>query len=95
MTIQEKIASLPHVDTIKDKVRDVMYFRTDNPDLVIKVRINWEKIYVSERIAERQKLIEQKNIINDQQLAIEQMHTEVEHVQSQIDEIENEHENWS
>ena len=95
MTIQEKIASLPHVSTIQSKInKDVMYFRTDNPDLVIKVKVSWEKIYVSERIAERQELIEKKAIADDEQLALAQMQEEVGEIQKRIDEIENEHEGW-
>ena len=94
-TIQEKIASLPHVDVIKAKItKDVMYFRTNNPDTVIKVRVIWDRISVSERIAQRQALVEQRTITNDEELHLAMMEHEVADIQSRIDAFDAEHETW-
>ena len=92
MTVQEKIASLPHINTIKDKVKDVMWFRTDNPNIVIKVTVNWEKIDVRDREAEKQRLQQEKQIAIDDAEA--RAIAEVQLVQMRIDDINKEYESW-
>lgn len=95
MTIQEKIASLPHIDTIKSKIKsDVMYFRTDNPNIAIKVIINWERLDIREIAKKRQDLLESRDVINDETLQLSIMQDAVNRIQAEIDKLDQEHETW-
>lgn len=99
MTIQEKIASLPHINTIKDKVKDVMWFKTDNPNIVFKVNITWERIDIRDRAKEKARLLQEKQLLENE-VEIRKAETEAmieiqaNNIQSIIDDIEKDHEQW-
>lgn len=92
MTIQEKIASLPHINTIKDKVKDVMWFKTDNPNIVFRVNVTWERIDIRDRAKEKQRLEQTKQIM--EQDAVARAQAEANAIQSTIDLMDKEHEEW-
>ena len=92
MTVREKIDSLPHIDTIKNKIKDVMWFRTDNPNIVIKIVVKSEKIDIRDRNAEKQRLQQEKQILEQEAAARAQ--AEITMVQNRIDDISKEHEKW-